>query len=172
MRRCLLTLTLLTITTLFASAQTQTVNASIKPVLVLTAGAAPTLAPFETALNLENGIESSAVAFTVKTNQQWKFYTAITSITPSQITNGPTSWSNPLAPANIAWGTTTTNGSVSSSDYHPFTTLTTAEEVKSGVKGGPAVAGNSFDLKFKITPGYTVDPAAYAVVVTYTVSNY
>jgi hypothetical protein len=42
--------------------------------------------------------------------------------------------------------------------------------VKAGVQGNIQKTGNTFNLKFKIIPGFEVDPASYTIPLIYTLS--
>lgn len=171
MRRFLLTLTLLTVTTLFASAQTisAAINSSVNSAVTGT----PTLAAFTTDTDIENGLITDPVSFAVKSNRLWKLTTSITNITGVAIGGGPATITAPLQPQNISWGVIDgAAGTVTSFTAFANTTTTAAAAVqaKTGSRGAANVSGNTFTLRYKVIPGFAVDPGTYAVDVTYTVT--
>lgn len=171
MRNCLLTLSLIVMSSFYASSQTisAAINSSVNTVVTGT----PTLAPFTTDTDIENGLITDPVSFAVKSNRLWKLTTSITNITGTPIVGGPATITAPLQPQNISWGVINgAAGTVSSWTAFANATTTTADavEAKTGSRGGPSVSGNTFTLRYKIVPGFTVDPGTYAVNVTYTVS--
>ena len=173
-KKYLLTLSLITLTVMFASAQTtQTMSAAINSSVNSTVTGTPTLAAFTTEADIETGLITDPVTFEVKSNRLWKLTTSITNITGVIISGGPASITAPLQPLNISWGVVNGDaGTVSSFTAFANTTTTTAAdvEVKTGARGAAAVTGNTFTLRFKVIPGFLVDPGTYTVDVTHTLS--
>lgn len=171
MKKYLLTLSLITVMSLMA--QAQNFSATINSVVNSTVTGTPTLAPFTTDAEIENGLVTAPVTFTVKSNRLWKMMTSITNIVGTPIGGGPATITAPLQPLNISWGVINGNGGTVTS-FNPFanatTTSTTAVEAKTGARGAPAVSGNTFTLQYKVVPGFDVDPGTYAVTVTNTIS--
>jgi hypothetical protein len=168
-----LSFTLLILTVALANAQgtsTQNFSAAISSLVNVNVTGIPTIGAFSTSADIEAGLVSDPVDFAVKSNRLWTISTAITSITGTPISGGPTTISAPLPPQNISWGVL--NGSAQTiSTFTPFgSTVNTATEIKTGARGAPAVTGNTFTLRYKVTPGYLVDPGSYAIVVTHTIS--
>lgn len=171
MKKYLLTLSLITVTTLFASAQT--ISAAISSSVNSVVTGTPTLAAFTTDTDIESGLITDPVSFAVKSNRLWKLTTSITNITGVAIGGGPATINAPLQPLNISWGVINgAAGTVTAFTAFANATTTTAAavEAKTGSRGGSAVSGNTFTLRYKVIPGFTVDPGTYAVDVTYTVS--
>ncbi|MES2875070.1 MAG: hypothetical protein V4708_15190 [Bacteroidota bacterium] len=170
MKKCLLTLSLITVMSLMA--QAQNFSATINSVVNSTVTGTPTLAPFTTDAEIESGLVTAPVTFTVKSNRLWKMMTAITNIVGTPISGGPATINAPLQPLNISWGVI--NGSAGTvTAFNLFSgtgTSTTAVEAKTGNRGAPAVSGNTFTLQYKVIPGFEVDPGTYAVTVTNTIS--
>lgn len=162
---------MITVATLYAEAQT--ITAAISSSVNSTVTGTPTLAAFTTDTEIENGLITQPVNFAVKSNRLWKLTTSITNIVGTPITGGPASITAPLQPLNISWGVIDgSNGTVSSWTAFANASATTAAavEAKTGARGAPSVSGNTFTLRYKVVPGFTVDPGTYAVDVTYTVS--
>ena len=176
MKKCFLTLTLITIVCFVAQAQpgSVTISAAINSSVNSTVTGTPTLAAFTTDADIENGLVTDAVNFAVKSNRLWKLTTSITNIVGTSISGGPATISAPLQPQNVSWGVINGAGGAVTA-WTPFAnaSLTTAAsvEAKTGARGAASVAGNTFTLRFKVIPGFTVDPGTYAVDVTYTVSG-
>jgi len=171
-----LLLTILLLTSLSTIGQTvnATMNVAINSIVTSTTTGSPNIAPFVTESDIENGLITDPISFAVKSNRLWKLTTSITNITASPITGGPTAITAPLQPSNILWGVVNgSNGTVTL--FTPFvnTTSTSAGpvEAKTGVRGNPSTTGNTFTLRYKVIPTFTVDPANYVVEVTYTLSN-
>ncbi len=171
MKKCLLTLSLITALAFVASAQT--ISAAISSSVNSAVTGTPTLAAFATDSDIENGLVTAPVNFVVKSNRLWKLTTSITNIVGTPIAGGPAAITAPLQPLNISWGVANGAG-VEVSSWNQFANATTttaaAVEAKTGVRGAAAVTGNTFTLRYKVIPGFTVDPGTYAVDVTYTVS--
>lgn len=171
MKKCLLTLSLITILSLVA--QAQNFSATINSVVNSTVTGTPTLAPFSTDAEIETGLVTAPVTFAVKTNRAWKMMTSISGIVGTPlISGGPTSITAPLTTGNIEWGVINGDGGTVGT-FNPFGgtgTSTTPVEAKTGNRGAPAVTGNTFTLQYKVTPGFNVDPGTYAVTVVNTIS--
>lgn len=170
MKKYLLTLSLITILSLVA--QAQNFSATINSVVNSTVTGTPTLAPFSTDAEIENGLVTAPVTFTVKSNRLWKMMTSISNIVGTPISGGPATITAPLQPANISWGVINgSGGTVTAFNLFSGTgTSTTPVEAKAGSRGAPAVSGNTFTLQYKVIPGFDVDPGTYAVTVTNTIS--
>ena len=171
MKKCLLTLSLITFISFIS--QAQTITAAINSSVNSTVTGTPALAPFISDTDIENGLITDPVNFAVKSNRLWKLTTSITNIVGTPIAGGPASITAPLQPLNISWGVINgASGTVTS--WTPFANATTttaaAIEAKTGTRGAASVTGNTFTLRYKVVPGFTVDPGTYAVDVTYTVS--
>ena len=175
MIKCFFLLAILVLVGTITKSQTIVValGPSITSKVNYTASGTPTLAPFNSVNDIENGLITDAVTFSIKSNRLWKLATSITNIVGTSIGGGPATITAPLQPLNISWGVINgAGGTVNSWTAFANTTNTTAAsiEVKTGPRGAPAVSGNTFTLRYKVVPGFTVDPGTYAVDVTYTVS--
>ncbi len=171
MKKLLLTLSLITVMSLIT--QAQTISAAISSSVNSTVTGTPTLAPFTTDSDIENGLITDAVNFAVKSNRLWKLTTSITNIVGTPISGGPSTITAPLQPLNVSWGVINgAGGTVTSWTAFANATTTTAApvEAKTGARGAASVSGNTFTLRYKVIPGFAVDPGTYAVDVTYTVS--
>lgn len=171
MKKCLLTLSLITIISFVA--QAQTISAAISSSVNSTVTGTPVLAPFTTDTQIENGLITDPVNFAVKSNRLWKLTTSITNIAGTAIAGGPATITAPLQPLNVSWGVIDgAGGTVTSWTAFANATATTAAAVqaKTGSRGAAGVTGNTFTLRYKVIPGFAVDPGTYAVDVTYTVS--
>ncbi len=136
--------------------------------LTVTTGAI-TIAPFLTQIEIESGLETSNVRFTIKSNKDWKLATEIGTITSNPLAGGagPATITSPLTYNHIKYYTTTTDNEVySNMNSFPSPMV----HVKTGLKGNIQKAGNTFNLKFKIIPGFEVDPATYTIPLIYTLS--
>lgn len=165
-----ITLSFIMLTVVFASAQVQNLSVAISSSVNTAVTGTPTVGAFATQADMETGLISDPVTFAVKSNRLWKVNTAVTSITGTAITGGPVTIAFPLPPQNIAWGTVNGNAQTVSSFTAFGSLVNTATEIKTGPRGAPAVIGNEFTLRYKIIPGFLVDPGTYAVVVTHTIS--
>ncbi len=136
--------------------------------LTVTTGAI-TIAPFITQSELEGGLETSTVRFTIKSNKDWKLATEIGTITSNPLAGGagPASITSPLTYNHIKYYTTAADNEIYSS-MTPFPGPVV--HVKTGFQGNIQKAGNTFNLKFKIIPGFEVDPATYVIPLIYTLS--
>ena len=157
--------------------KSQTIVVALGPSIIskvnYTAAGTPTLAPFNSVNDLENGLITDAVTFSIKSNRLWKLATSITDIVGTSIAGGASTITAPLLPMNIFWGVINgADGTVTSWTAFANATNTTAASiiVKTGPRGAPDVNGNTFTFRYKVVPGFTVDPGTYAVDVTYTVS--
>lgn len=172
-KKYLLTLSLIMVTVLSVSAQTQTVSAAISSSVNATVTGTPILAAFSTEADIEFGLITDAVSFAVKSNRLWKLTTSITGITSAVIGGGPAAIDFPLQPLNISWGVIDgAAGTVTSFTAFANATTTTAADVqvKTGPRGAEVVGGNTFTLRFKVIPGFLVDPGTYGVTVVHTLS--
>lgn len=172
MKKCLLTLSLVTVISFVTSAQnfSATINSSVNATVTGT----PTLGAFTTDAEITNGLVTNPVTFAVKSNRNWKLTTAITGIVGTAISGGPATIEAPLQPLNISWGVI--NGAATpATAFTAFANSTisasVAVDAKTGTRGAPAVSGNTFTLQYKVIPGFDVDPGVYAVTVTNTVSG-
>ncbi len=175
MIKCFVTLAVFLLIGSIASSQTiiAALGTSITSKVNSTVTGTPTLAPFNTSNEIENGLISDAVNFAIKSNRLWSLATSISNIVGTSMAAGPSIITAPLQPQHISWGVVDgVGGTVTSWTAFINATTTTAisTEAKSGMRGAPAVNGNTFTLRFKVIPGFTVDPGVYAVDVTYTVS--
>lgn len=171
------TIAILTIgVTISANAQvtgtTENVSASISASVNAVVSGTPTLAAFTTQTQLEQGVISNQVSFEVSSNKLWSVTTSITDIAFTSTGDSPGTPLAPMTPANIAWGTE--NGTTTNSSFTTFvsTTSTTsaALEIKTGAMGDESISGNTFNLQYKVTPGYLIDPGSYAIAVTHTIT--
>lgn len=134
----------------------------------ITSGAI-TIAPFITQFDLEGGLETSTVHFTIKSNKDWKLATEIGTITSNPLAGGggPATITSPLTYNHIKYYTTASDNEI----YSNMTSFPgSVAYVKTGNKGNSQKIGNTFNLKFKIIPGFEVDPAAYTIPLIYTLS--
>ena len=142
------------------------ITASIN--LEITSGSI-TISPFNTESDIEIGLETSAVRFVIKSNKDWKLATEIGLITaiPLASGDGPANITSPLSYTNIEYSTTSTDNDL----YNNVVSFQSSiANIKTGVKGNIGKIGNTFNLKFRITPGYEVDPAKYTIPIIYTIS--
>lgn len=136
--------------------------------LTITSGAI-TIAPFVTQLEIETGLETSVVRFTIKSNKDWKLATEIGAITSNPLSGGagPSAITSPLNYNHIKYYTTFTDNEV----YSNMSSFPSPiANIKTGAKGNSQKTGNTFKLKFKIIPGFEVDPATYTIPIIYTLS--
>ena len=142
------------------------ITASIN--LAVTTGAI-TISPFNTQSEIEAGLETSAVRFVIKSNKDWKLVTEIGTITANPLAGGagPATITSPLSYNNFKYYT-------SSADNDLYSNMISfpgpLAQIKTGVKGNIQKTGNTFNLKFKIIPGFEVDPAVYTIPIIYTLS--
>lgn len=128
-----------------------------------------TIAPFNTQSEIESGLETSAVRFLVKSNKDWKLATEIGVITsiPLPGNAGPATINSPLSYNHIKfYSTAADNDLYSNMESFPGTVA----NIKTGFKGNVQKPGNTFKVKFKIVPGFEVDPAMYTIPLIYTLS--
>ncbi len=171
-----LTVSIIILSEFIAQAQTVIVGfgPSINSRLSSTVTGTPILGPFKTDSDIENGLITDAVNFAIKSNRLWKLATSISNIVGTANTGGPATITAPLQPLHISWGVINgVGGTVTSwTAFTNATIKTTASiEANTGARGAPAVSGNTFTLRYKVVPGFAVDPGTYAVDVTYTVST-
>lgn len=175
MKRLLFILSLLMFVTSAAKAQqgnlvnksgSSNIIASIN--LAITSGAI-SISPFNTQSDIEAGLETSAVRFVIKSNKDWKLTTEIGAITADPLAGGagPASITSPLSYTNIKYYTTLADNNLYS---NMVSFPSPIANVKTGVKGNINKTGNTFNLKFRITPGYEVDPGIYTIPIIYTIS--
>lgn len=144
-------------------------STTIDPTLILTSSSTLTLPSFTNASELENGLESSPINLVVQANVNWKLTTEIGVITYTPNGDSPALINSPLTFANFTFSTTNANDLVFG-NFTPFN-INFQAVTKTGTLGNQAVAGNTFNLKLKITPGYEVDPANYTVPIILTLSG-
>ena len=143
-------------------AKAQQMNAGI-PVFLhieLESGAI-TVPSFASSSDLQNGLETSEVRFQLKTNVDWKVVTEIGTIVSTPVPAGPATILHPLTYSNFKYAVA--NGNDPYGTMTPFTSTTAI--VNSGEQ-----QEKKFRIKFRITPGFSVDPAAYTIPITYTIS--
>lgn len=161
-KKFLLTVTLLVTVICCAKAQ---MSAGI-PVFVdieLESGAI-TVPSFASGTDLTNGLETSVVRFKIKANKDWKVDTEIGTIVSTPIPNGPSTILNPLTYNNFSYILSPNQDNT----YNPPVAFSAPlVTVLTGTKTG---TDKRFSIKFKITPGFSVDPAAYTIPIIYTIS--
>lgn len=136
--------------------------------LAITTGAI-TIAPFNTQSEIESGLETSTVRFVIKSNKDWKLATEIGVITANPLAGGagPATITSPLTFNHIKYYTTPADNEL----YSNITAFSgPIANIKTGFKGNVQKYGNTFNLKFKIIPGFEVDPAIYTIPIIYTLS--
>ncbi len=161
-KKLLATVTLLVTGLCYAEAQ---MNAGI-PVFVdieLESGAI-TVPSFSNGTDLTNGLETSIVRFKIKANKDWKVDTEIGTIVSTPIPNGPSTILNPLTYNNFSYIVSPDQNNTFNPPIAFSSSLVT---VLTGTKTG---TDKRFSIKFKITPGFSVDPAAYTIPIIYTIS--
>lgn len=161
-KKFLATLTLLVTGLCYAEAQ---MSAGI-PVFVdieLESGAI-TVPSFANATDLTNGLETSVVRFKIKANKDWKVDTQIGTIVSTPIPNGPSTILHPLTFSNFSYIVSPNQNDIYNAPVAFSSSLVT---VLTGTKTG---TDKKFSIKFKITPGFSVDPAAYTIPIIYTIS--
>lgn len=128
-----------------------------------------TIAPFLTQNEIEGGLETSNVRFTIKSNKDWKLATEVGTITANPLPGGagPAVITSPLTFNHIKYYTTPSDNEVYS---NMISFPSQVVHVKTGTKGNSQKTGNTFNLKFKIIPGFGVDPAIYTIPLVYTLS--
>lgn len=136
--------------------------------LTVTTGAI-TISPFITQSEIEMGLETSTVGFEIKSSKDWKLATEIGTITASPLAGGagPANITSPLTYNHIKYYTTASDNQVYS-NMNSFSGP--VANIKTGFKGNIQKTGNTFNLKFKIIPGFEVDPATYTIPIIYTLS--
>jgi hypothetical protein len=161
-KKLFLTVTLLATGFCYAEAQ---MGAGV-PVFVdieLESGAI-TVPSFSSGSDLTNGLETSVVRFVIKANNDWKVDTEIGTIVATPIPNGPTTISNPLSFSNFSYIVSPNQNNSYNSPVQFSSSLVT---ILTGTKSG---SDKRFSVKFKITPGFSVNPAAYTIPIIYTIS--
>ena len=123
-----------------------------------------TVPSFSNGTDLTNGLETSVVRFKVKANRDWKVDTEIGTIVSTPIPNGPTTILHPLTYSNFRFMLSPDQNDTFNPPVPFSTSLVT---VLTGTKTG---VDKKFSIKFKITPGFSVDPAAYTIPIIYTIS--
>lgn len=161
-KKLLITLVLMVSIISFVQAQ---MNAGV-PVFVdieLESGAI-TVPSFSNGTDIQNGLETSEVEFKVKANSDWRVDTEIGTIISTPVPNGPQTISNPLTYSNISYLVSPTQNDV----YNPAVVFSSSlVTILTGTKSG---TDKRFSVKFKITPGFSVNPAAYTIPIIYTIS--
>ncbi len=174
MKRLIILLSILSLVTLAKAQQGNFINKSGSSnilgsmTLSITTGAI-TIAPFNTQSEIESGLETSAVRFVIKSNKDWKLATEIGAITSNPLAGGagPATITSPLTYNHIKYYTTPMDNQLYSNMY---TFPGPIAHIKTGFKGNIEKSGNTFNLKFKIIPGFEVDPATYTIPIIYTLS--
>lgn len=144
-------------------------STEISPTIILSSSSSLSLPNFTNSTDVENGLESSPINVMVVSNVNWKLTTEIGVITFMRNTDSPALINSPLTFANFAYASTRANDLFYGS-FIPFNIASQAV-TKVGPLGNETTPQNTFNLKFKITPGNQVDPAAYTVPVIMTLSN-
>lgn len=161
-KKLLVTLTLLVTGLCFAHAQ---MSAGV-PVFVdieLESGAI-TVPSFASGTDLTNGLETSVVRFKIKANNDWKVDTQIGTIVSTPIPSGPAVITNPLTYSNFSYIVSPDQNN----NYNaPVVFSSPLVTILTGTKTG---TDKRFSVKFKITPGLSVNPAAYTIPIIYTIS--
>jgi len=161
-KKLLVTMVLLLSSTCFTQAQMH----STVPVFVnieLESGAI-TVPSFAGLTDLTNGLETSVVRFKIKANNDWKVITEIGSIISTPVPDGPATILHPLTFSNFSYIVSPNQNDV----YNPAVAFTsTLATILTGTKSG---SDKRFSVKFKISPGFSVDPAAYTIPIIYTIS--
>ncbi len=156
------TVTLLVMGLCYAQGQ---MNAGI-PVFVdiqLESGAI-TVPSFSSGTDLTNGLETSVVRFKIKANKDWKVDTEIGTIVATPIPNGPSTILHPLTYSHFSYIVSPNHNN----NYNPPVAFSSPlVTVLTGTRTG---FDKRFSIKFKITPGFSVDPAAYTIPIIYTIS--
>ena len=123
-----------------------------------------TVPSFASGTDIENGLETSDVLFKIKANADWRVDTEIGTIISTPVPNGPATITNPLTYSRISYLVSPTQNNVYGAPVQFTSALVT---VLTGTKSG---SDKRFSIKFKITPGFFVDPAAYTIPIIYTIS--
>ncbi|MGB4400661.1 MAG: hypothetical protein WBJ10_14910 [Daejeonella sp.] len=161
-KKFLATLTFLVVGLCYAEAQ---MSAGV-PVFVdieLESGAI-TVPSFASESDITNGLETSVVRFKIKANNDWKVDTQIGTIVSTPIPNGPSTILHPLTYSNFSYIVSPNQNDIYNAPVAFSNALVT---VLTGTKTG---TDKKFSIKFKITPGMSVDPAAYTIPIIYTIS--
>lgn len=123
-----------------------------------------TVPSFSSGSDLTNGLETSVVRFKIKANNDWKVDTEIGTIVSTPIPNGPQTITNPLTFNNFSYILSPNQNNT----YNPPVVFSSSlVTVLTGTKSG---SERKFGIKFKITPGFSVNPAAYTIPIIYTIS--
>ncbi len=123
-----------------------------------------TVPSFASGTDLTNGLETSVVRFKIKSNKDWKVDTEIGTIISTPVPNGPATILNPLTYSNFSYIVSPNQNDV----YDPPVVFSSAlVTVLTGTKTG---SDKRFGIKFRITPGFSVDPAAYTIPIIYTIT--
>ncbi len=123
-----------------------------------------TVPSFANGTDLTNGLETSVVRFKIKANKDWKVDTEIGTIVSTPIPNGPATILHPLTYSNFSYIVSPNQDNT----YNPPVAFSSSlVTVLTGTKTG---TDKKFSIKFKITPGFSVDPAAYTIPIIYTIS--
>lgn len=123
-----------------------------------------TVPSFTNGTDITNGLETSVVRFKIKANKDWKVDTEIGTIVSTPVPNGPQTILNPLTYSNFSYIVSPNQNNVYNAPVVFSSSLVT---VLTGTKTG---ADKRFSIKFKITPGFSVDPAAYTIPIIYTIT--
>lgn len=123
-----------------------------------------TVPSFASGADLTNGLETSVVRFKIKANADWRVDTEIGTIISTPVPNGPQTILHPLTYSNFTYLVSPAQDNV----YNPGVVFSSSlVTILTGTKSG---TDKRFSVKFKITPGFSVDPAAYTIPIIYTIS--
>lgn len=123
-----------------------------------------TVPSFASGTDLTNGLETSVVRFKIKANKNWKVDTEIGTIISAPVPNGPATILHPLTYNNFSYILSPNQNDI----YNPPVSFPTS--LVTVLTGGKTGSDKRFSIKFKITPGFSVDPAAYTIPIIYTIS--
>jgi hypothetical protein len=123
-----------------------------------------TVPSFSNGTELTNGLETSVVRFKIRANRDWKVDTEIGTIISAPVPNGPATILHPLTYSNFSY-IVSPNQNHSYNSAVPF-----SSSIVTVLTGGRTGSDKRFSIKFKITPGFSVDPAAYTIPIIYTIS--
>lgn len=123
-----------------------------------------TVPSFTNGTELTNGLETSVVRFKVKANADWRVDTEIGTIISTPVPNGPQTILNPLTYNNFHYIVSPDQNDIYNAPVAFSSALVT---ILSGTKSG---TDKRFSVKFKISPGFSVDPASYTIPIIYTIS--
>ena len=162
MKRIIVTLALM-VSVIYMSKAQMSAGVPVFVDIELESGAI-TVPSFINGTDLTNGLESSVVRFKIKANADWRVDTEIGTIISTPVPNGPQTILHPLTYNNISYLVSATQNDI----YNPGVVFSSSlATILTGTKSG---TDKRFSVKFKITPGFSVDPAAYTIPIIYTIS--